>query len=132
MEKQERMRLLNKGWSGLTPDTVTERNRLNRLIRAVQRDGFAVARDETVTGTSAVSAPVRFPDGRAAAAVTLLGPTSRLTRRHLRGHAPAVCDAAAEITSMLGSPAAAPGPGPNSPERRRGSPSAPARAPGHA
>jgi DNA-binding IclR family transcriptional regulator len=107
MEKQERVRLLDKGWSGLTPDTVTDRNRLNRLIRDVQRNGFALARNETVTGTSAVSAPVRGPDGRAEAAVTLLGPTSRLTRRHLLGYAPAVCEAAAEITVILGGAAAA-------------------------
>ena len=75
---------------------------MNRLLRSVRRDGFAVARDETVTGTAAVSAPIRDAEGRVTAAITLLAPSSRLTRRRLLEHAPAVCDAAIEVSEALG------------------------------
>jgi len=102
MAKQERTRFLNKGWTALTPHTVTDRERVNRLIRSVRRDGFAVARDETVTGTAAVSAPIRDGGGRVAAAITLLGPSSRLTRRRLLEQAPVVCNAAIEVSKALG------------------------------
>jgi IclR family acetate operon transcriptional repressor len=102
MEKEQRTRLLSKGWTALTPHTVTDRERVNRLLRSVRRDGFAMARDETVTGTAAVSAPIRDGDGRVAAAITLLGPSSRLTRRHLLLQTPAVCKAALEVSKALG------------------------------
>jgi IclR family acetate operon transcriptional repressor len=102
MPKQERARLLSKGWTALTPHTVTDRERVNRLLRSVRRDGFAVARDETVTGTAALSAPIRDSEGRVTAAITLLAPSSRLPLRRLLKHAPAVCDAAIEVSEALG------------------------------
>lgn len=102
MPKQERARLLSKGWTALTPHTVTDRERVNRLLRSVRRDGFAVARDETVTGTVALSAPIRDGEGRVTAAVTLLAPSSRLSLRRLLEHAPAVCKAATEVSKALG------------------------------
>jgi IclR family acetate operon transcriptional repressor len=77
-------------------------------LARVRRQGYAVARDETVAGVSSVSAPVFDASGRVVAAATLLGPSSRLTREVLGRHAGAVCEAARRISALLGKSAPAP------------------------
>lgn len=98
---QERKRLL-KGLTRLTDETVVEKGRLNRMISDVRRYGYTVARNETVFGMAAVSAPVFDASGHTVAAVTILGPSQRLSRRRLIGYSPNVRAAAQQLSMSLG------------------------------
>ena len=64
-----------------------ERHR--RRARAIRARGYAVAVDELEHGLAALAAPVFGPDGDAVAALSISGPTIRLTRERIAELAPA-------------------------------------------
>jgi IclR family transcriptional regulator, acetate operon repressor len=51
---------------------------------SIRAQGFAIAADELEHGLSAVAAPVLGPDGTAVAALSISGPTIRLTQKRVR------------------------------------------------
>jgi IclR family acetate operon transcriptional repressor len=81
---------------------------LARELQKVRNDGYAVARDETIPGVSSVSAPVRDSSKAVIAAVTILGPSSRLSRDTQSQHARSVVAAATRISALLGGTAVHP------------------------
>lgn len=66
-----------------TPATLTTRAALERDLAEVPGRGWAVAWEELEPGLAAVAAPVRAVDGSVVAAVSVSGPTARLTRADL-------------------------------------------------
>jgi DNA-binding IclR family transcriptional regulator len=101
LPEQERNRLLAH-IGRATKETVTDKYRLNRMIAATRRNGFTIARNETVHGMAAVSAPVFGASGQMVAAITILGPSPRLTKGRLNGHSSRVCEAARRLSTVLG------------------------------
>jgi DNA-binding IclR family transcriptional regulator len=75
----------------LTADTVVSRAALEAELATVRRVGFATAIDELEDGLTAIAVPVRGPTGDVIGALSISGPTLRLTRERL-----------AEIAPMLG------------------------------
>jgi IclR family transcriptional regulator, acetate operon repressor len=70
--------------------------------RAIRAQGYAVAIDELERGLSALAAPVFGPDGNAVAALSISGPTMRLTRERIAELAPALLEQAHELSTRLG------------------------------
>jgi len=68
----------------LTPQTITDRRRLERELEAVRDLGYATIVDELEVGLSAVAAPVRDRGGSVIAALTASGPSLRLAPQRLR------------------------------------------------
>lgn len=62
-----------------TPKTIATRAELVTEMEQVRRRGFAVIRDELEEGLTAVAAPLREESGQVIAALSITGPTSRLT-----------------------------------------------------
>jgi IclR family acetate operon transcriptional repressor len=85
----------------LTADTVVSRAALERELEDVRRTGFATAIDELEAGLSAMGAPVRGPGGDVIAALSISGPTLRLTGQRVGELAPVLCDEAAVLTQRL-------------------------------
>jgi IclR family acetate operon transcriptional repressor len=85
----------------LTTDTVVNRTALERQLEAVRRDGYATAVDELEDGLSAIAAPVRGPTGAVIAALSISGPSLRLTRARLEELAPALCEQANALSQRL-------------------------------
>jgi DNA-binding IclR family transcriptional regulator len=71
------------------------------MLAAVRRRGWAQSVGEREAGVASVSVPVRGPNGRVIAAVSVSGPLERLTRQPGRMHAPAVVAAANALTDLL-------------------------------
>ncbi len=71
------------------------------ILSQVRRRGWAQSVAEREPGVASVSAPVRSPQGRVIAAVSVSGPIERLTRAPGRSHAAAVMAAAARLTDAL-------------------------------
>ncbi len=70
-------------------------------LAQVRRRGWAHSVGEREPGVASVSAPVRAPDGRVLAAVSVSGPIERLTRVPGPRYAEAVVKAAAQLTAAL-------------------------------
>ncbi|MDO5634778.1 MAG: IclR family transcriptional regulator [Micrococcus sp.] len=71
------------------------------VLAAVRRRGWAQSLAEREAGVASVSAPVRGPNGRVIAAISIAGPLDRLTRQPGRVHADAVVAAAHRLTDVV-------------------------------
>ena len=60
-----------------TPFTITDPERLHRVLRAARQAGWVSTREEFTRGFSSVAAPV-LAGGHPVAAISVAGPTSRI------------------------------------------------------
>ena len=67
-----------------TPYTTTELNRLEALVDAARKAGYAWADQESYRGDLTIGAAILGDDGRPIAAVNVAGPTSRWSLDELR------------------------------------------------
>jgi IclR family acetate operon transcriptional repressor len=86
----------------LTPQTIVSRPALDRELEAVRRAGYATTTDELEVGLSALAAPVRGPTGHVIAALSISGPTLRLTRARVAELAPTLLHEADALSERLG------------------------------
>lgn len=80
---------------------LTESNFSAVGLSNVRKRGWAQSVAEREAGVASVSAPVRSPQGKVIAAISVSGPIERLTRQPGRLHAPAVIAAAEHLSEML-------------------------------
>lgn len=86
----------------ITDHTVTDPAVLRTLVDETRRDGFAITAAERDDGGSGLSAPVFDHSGAVAAALTISGPTIRLTRERCEQHVELLVRAADRLTRTLG------------------------------
>jgi DNA-binding IclR family transcriptional regulator len=84
----------------ITEDTVTEMETLRARLAEVREAGYAISAGERVAGAAAVSAPIRA-HGELVAALSILGPATRLPPERLEEFAPLLQRAATEIEAIL-------------------------------
>ncbi len=80
------------------PATITDPAVLRLEIERVRQDGFATAIDELEVGLAALAVPVRGASGEVVAALSITGPTVRMTPSRLRE----LCRALVEESDRLG------------------------------
>jgi IclR family transcriptional regulator, acetate operon repressor len=68
----------------------------------ITRRGYAIAVDELEQGLAALAAPIFGPDGSAVAALSISGPTIRLTRERIAELAPGLLEQAGLVSARLG------------------------------
>jgi DNA-binding IclR family transcriptional regulator len=88
----------------LTERTITDRARLERGLKKVRARGFATTHDELEIGLSAVAAPIRNATGDVVAALSISGPTIRLTPERVQELAPLLVEQARLLSDRLGFP----------------------------
>jgi IclR family acetate operon transcriptional repressor len=98
----QRSRLLPGRLARLTEHTITQSAALRRDLERVAEQGYATAVEELELGFVAVGAPVRNFEGRVLGAISIGGPTVRLTAARLPTLGQAVRDAAADVSRRLG------------------------------
>jgi len=86
----------------LTPRTITDEAKLARELDKIRARGYATAQDELELGLSALAAPVYGASGDVVAALSISGPTIRLTRRRIALLAPALLEQARALSERLG------------------------------
>ncbi len=87
-----------------TPFTITDPERLHRVLRAARAAGWVSTREEFTRGFSSVAAPVLVPgpDGtRPAAAISVAGPTARILGLRKDFIVASVCRAARRVGALL-------------------------------
>ncbi len=67
----------------LASKTITSRPRLLVELEVVRKKGYAIIIDELEDGLVAVAAPIRENDGRVVGAISISGPSPRLTQKDL-------------------------------------------------
>jgi DNA-binding IclR family transcriptional regulator len=68
----------------LTPHTLTDRGKLEAVLRRVRKQGVAFGSQDRMLGVGGMSAPILDADGRAVAALTIAGPADRCTPKLLK------------------------------------------------
>jgi len=66
-----------------TAKTITSRTKLLEELETVRKKGYALIIDELEEGLVAVAAPIREHDGRVVGAISVSGPSTRLTQKDL-------------------------------------------------
>jgi DNA-binding IclR family transcriptional regulator len=87
-----------------TPQTITRPADLERNLRTVIRRGYAVAREELEPGLVAVASPVRARNGAVVAALSVSGPTARITERRADEFGARLVEEAQTLSTILGHP----------------------------
>jgi IclR family acetate operon transcriptional repressor len=85
-----------------TVHTIVEPEALGRDLDLIRRRGYATAIDELELGLAALAAPVRGPGGDVVAALSISGPTTRLTPERIEGLAPLLLEQSTALGRRLG------------------------------
>jgi DNA-binding IclR family transcriptional regulator len=93
---------LKKPLIRLTSKTITDPATLRKELATVRRQGYAIADQEIEVGFMAIGAPIYDHKGEAVAAVSVNGPTARLTPDRIPEVAALVQAVAGRISSQLG------------------------------
>jgi IclR family transcriptional regulator, acetate operon repressor len=87
-----------------TERTLTSREQLDVELAKVRRVGYAVADSELEPGLVAVASPITGPDGTVVAAISVTGPSVRLTGDRIPGVGRLLVDEARAVSRALGTP----------------------------
>jgi DNA-binding IclR family transcriptional regulator len=85
-----------------TPHTTTRLSQLRNELARVRQRGYALDDEETVLGSRCVSAPILLGNGKVAAAISVAGPVTRISRDKIPAFVAAVQEAARTISARLG------------------------------
>jgi DNA-binding IclR family transcriptional regulator len=94
--------LLGADLQRYTEHTITDKDVLARELDTVRQRGWASSVEEYERGLNALAAPIRDHDGTVVAAISMAGPSFRLTREDLASAAPRLLQAADEFGRRLG------------------------------
>ncbi len=85
-----------------TPASISDADVLRATLADVRRQGWAQTVEEYELGLNAVAAPIRDHDGRVVAAVSVSGPSYRMTPEVVAGAVETVTAAAADMSRRIG------------------------------
>lgn len=95
-------RVIKDGLVARTLNTNTSSAALLKVLEQVRVEGFSIDDEESEAGMRGIAAPVRDLNGQVVAAISVGGPTQRLTKKALRGFTPLLINAAEGISTRLG------------------------------
>ncbi|MBV9820014.1 MAG: IclR family transcriptional regulator [Solirubrobacterales bacterium] len=90
--------------SAMTARTITSPSRLRDELATVRAESFAAAVDELEIGLAAIAAPVTGAGGEVVAALSISGPTIRMTDARIAQLRPILIDEARALSDRLGDP----------------------------
>jgi DNA-binding IclR family transcriptional regulator len=94
--------ILSRPLLRMTPKTITDPDALRRELAEIRQQGYAVAGETLEIGLVVVGAAVRNHDGKVIAAISLGGPSVRITPDRVPEIGALVAAAAARISVQLG------------------------------
>jgi IclR family KDG regulon transcriptional repressor len=86
----------------LTPKTVTRKDQLLRELETVSQKGVAIDNEEQMIGERCLAAPIRDENGKIVAAISISGPSFRLTSIKMRELKPVVVEISRKISEEMG------------------------------
>ena len=101
-KEQAERTLPNVAFHSFTPKSIINHVQFQQELARIRRQGYAVDDEEATLGARCVAAPILGVDGGAIAAVSVSGPTTRVTVTHIPALASAVVNAAGAISTAMG------------------------------
>lgn len=95
-------RLLSTDLPRVSPDTITQASDLAEAIRDTRAQGFAITTGERESGASSLAAPVFNGQADLVGAISVLGPSIRISRETCESWAGRLVEAAETVTRSLG------------------------------
>ena len=86
----------------LTPTTITNLEAMRECLAEVRRTGYAIDKEENLPGLSCVAAPIFDHTNKVAAAISVAGPSTRITPERIPELVEVVIGAARQISIHLG------------------------------
>lgn len=102
LSQSELEKALSDSLHELTPQTIIDKEVLRTVLCEARSQGFATAVDELEVGLTEIAAPIFNHNGRAVAAISIGGPTFRLTDEKMAGFIELVKETAVSISEQLG------------------------------
>jgi IclR family acetate operon transcriptional repressor len=99
---EDRATLISYPLTSLTNKTVTSQNQFEAELAMIHKQGYALASGELEEGLVAIGAPIFDHNRLVIAALSIVGPSVRLTMDIAQNLVPAVCSVAADISYDLG------------------------------
>ena len=85
----------------LTPHTITRAANLRKELTLIRQRGYSLENEEVYLGSRCIGAPIFDESERVVAALSVSGPTTRVTREKVPTFAAAACQAAAAVSKGL-------------------------------
>lgn len=85
-----------------TSYTITDKNELIKNLNDIRQEGVAFDDEENELGLRSVAAPIRDWEGKVVAAISVIGPTVRISKAKLIELAPIVKEYALRISQAMG------------------------------
>jgi DNA-binding IclR family transcriptional regulator len=105
LEKEEAEQTLpGVTFQPFTPKTIMNQVQFQQELEKIRRQGYALDDEEATLGARCVAAPIVGSAGSAIAAVSISGPTTRVTVNQVSALATAVMNAATAISTAMGFP----------------------------
>jgi len=98
----EREHLLSRPLESHTANTITSPEELRRQLAEVRKNGYAMDDEELEVGVRAIAVPIHSREGEVVAAMSIPGPTSRMTRERVAELVAALLEASAAISARMG------------------------------
>lgn len=102
MPESERLGLLPGVLTGLTPNSITDHDRLAEDLALTKARGYALEREESQFNAACAAAPVRDVSGEVVAAISLSVPLNRWDQRPIEHWGALILAAAARFSARLG------------------------------
>lgn len=102
LKEQAEQTLPNVTFQAFTPKSIMNHVQFQQELAKIRHQGYAVDDEEATLGARCVAAPILGADGGAIAAISVSGPTTRVTVNHISALATAVVNAAGAISSAMG------------------------------
>jgi IclR family KDG regulon transcriptional repressor len=100
--EEELDKILPKDLTRYTHNTITNVNDLKKHLIMIRQEGIAIDDEEGFLGIRGIAAALRNNEGNVVGAITILGPSIRLTREKLGECVPIVKETARKISRALG------------------------------
>jgi IclR family acetate operon transcriptional repressor len=86
-----------------TKKTLSDPDKLMQHLKMVRKNGYAIDDEENEEGIRCVAAPIRNGSGKVEAAMSISGPTTRITMERIKAELKMlVCETAKSISTQLG------------------------------
>ncbi|MDA8227433.1 MAG: IclR family transcriptional regulator [Desulfitobacterium hafniense] len=100
--REELMKILPDKLERLTEQTITDKEELIAHLQEVYQRGYAIDDEENAEGLRCVAAPIFDHRGKAVAAISVAGPSVRITKERIGGFVAIIREAAVQISVRLG------------------------------
>lgn len=90
----------NTAFQAITPNTITDEDRLREELAEIRETGIAYNHEETIQGLVGVGAPICDQDGTIYGAISIIGPVRRMDEDRLNGDIPDMIKRAVNIIEI--------------------------------